>query len=166
MLTAPSRKQKPVWLESRMKSIRAMPTKPSWRETLSFYCLTKIPLHHKTTSYTPRTTIRSFTTYYEPRTTHRFSTTHFPHPTSHFPLPTPHIPHPIPFVIPDERRQPRDLGSRPGHRPVTRVLRIDSTTGCEPLFSTYSYRLPLTRAPSASVPSRRRAASSAAPRRG
>jgi len=59
----------------------------------------------------------------------------FADPRGLFPHPTPHSPPPTPFVIPDERRQPRDLGSRPSHQPVMTVLQIDlvdRSTGRKP----------------------------------
>jgi len=99
-----------------------MLTKTSRRKTLTFFRRPTKPFNHIATSYTPRATIHSFTTYDELRTTYYA-------PLSNRPLPTPHIPQPTPCVIPDERRKPRDLGSRPSHRPVMGVLRIDSPTG-------------------------------------
>ncbi len=47
-----------------------MPTKPSQRQTLTFYCQTEKPLKHEAKNYTRRITNHSFTTYYELRTTH------------------------------------------------------------------------------------------------
>ena len=73
------------------------------------------PLKHQAMSYTPRKANHSLTAYHELRTTHRFT--------------TPHIPLPTPFVIPDERHKPRDLGSRPSHRPAVALLRIDGAAG-------------------------------------
>ena len=46
-VTVPNWKEKSVWLEWRMKSIRVMPTKLSRRKTLSFFRWTENPLNNK-----------------------------------------------------------------------------------------------------------------------
>jgi len=95
-----------------------------------FFCQTRNLLTTKprASRHVQQSTLLPRTTNYVLRTTHRFSTTHSPLPTSHIPHPTSHIPLPTPSVIPDERHKPRDLGSRPSHRPAMTVLRIGSTS--------------------------------------
>ena len=106
-----------------MNSIRVMPTKLSRVKNafaLSPDRKSLLTTKPPSTRHVQQSTLSPRTTNYAPRTA--FQQPHIPHPTSHIPLPTP-------SVIPDERRQPRDLGSRPSHQPAVTVLRIDSAIG-------------------------------------